>query len=428
MDKIKVRLDIPGGPYEVGTLAEQGGRIYFEYDGSFLARGLELSPFHLPLRPGIFDEVWESGFFGLPGLFYDSLPDGWGLWMMDRAFRKAGIAPEDMSALARLRYLGERAMGALTYHPASDIPPPEADEVDLGVIAAQARRIYEGSSEEVLDALLVTGGSPGGARPKAVVGVSPNYDTMVAGTQEIPAGWSHYLVKFGAEVDHEQEGAAEAAYAEMARQAGLTMADTHLFTLSDGTRCFGSRRFDRREGARVHVHSLCGLLHASHRFPSLDYRAMLQATYKLTRDVREVREAFRRMAFNVFAHNRDDHTKNTAFLMEQDGSWCLAPAFDLTYSTGPRSQHTMSVNGEGQMPTMDDMLAVAEAVDLEAEAAREDAARVIDAVKQWPAIADRFGAPRDRTRQIEERLRTVRERAGGHIRAGRAKRNPKSSR
>ncbi len=413
MDRVEVRLDIPGGPHEVGTLAEQSGRIYFEYDNSFLKRGLELSPFKLPLRPGVFDEAGEREFFGLPGLFYDSLPDGWGLRMMDRALRKAGIAREDVGALGRLQYLGERAMGALTYYPASDIPRPEANEVDLGELAAQARRIHEGSSEEVLDALLVAGGSPGGARPKVVVGVSPDYEEMVAGTQKIPEGWNHYLVKFGAEADHEQEGPAEAAYAEMARRAGLTMADTHLFTLPDGTRCFGSRRFDRRGGARIHVHSLCGLLHASHRFPSLDYEGMLQATYRLTRDVREVREAFRRMAFNVFAHNRDDHTKNVSFLMESDGAWRLAPAFDLTYSAGMGNQHAMSINGEGQMPTLKDMLAVAEAVDLEAEAAREEAARVLDAVKQWPAIADHFEVPEERIRYIDERLRTVRTRAGG---------------
>lgn len=413
MDRVEVRIDIPGGPYEVGTLARQSGRIYFQYDGSFLERDLPLSPFHLPLRPEVFDDAGEREFFGLPGLFYDSLPDGWGLRMMDRAFQKVGIDREDVGALGRLQYLGERAMGALTYHPASEIPRPEAGEVDLGELAAQARRIHEGSSEEVLDTLLVTGGSPGGARPKVVVGVRPDFSEMVAGTQEIPAGWQHFLVKFGAESDHEQEGPVEAAYADMAREAGLTMADTHLFTLPDGTRCFGSRRFDRRGDDRVHVHSPCGLLHAPHRLPSMDYRGLLKATYHLTRDVREVWEAFRRMAFNVFAHNRDDHTKNISFLMEPDGSWALAPAFDLTFSAGMGGEHSMGINGEGQAPTVEDMTAVAGAVDFEADEAREEIARVLEAVKKWPAIAQRFGVSDKRTRYIEERLSTVRERAGG---------------
>ena len=109
---------LPGESFSVGTLAFHDHRIFFEYDASWLNRGIELSPFTLPLQSGLIEHR-NREFGPLFGLFDDSLPDGWGLLLMDRHFRRAGVDPSSISSLERLAYLGSRTMGALTYHPPS---------------------------------------------------------------------------------------------------------------------------------------------------------------------------------------------------------------------------------------------------------------------------------------------------------------------
>lgn len=152
------------------------------------------------------------------------------------------------------------------------------------------------------------------------------------------------------------------------------------------------------------MHTLGGLLHASHRLPSLDYEGFLKATLLLTRDQRQVEQAFRRMAFNVLAHNRDDHAKNFSFLMGREGTWSLSPAYDLTFSEGPRGQHTTSIAGEAQRPTEADILRVAESCSLESRRAREIIQEVQDAVAQWPRWAEDVGVPAAVLRRIGKAL------------------------
>lgn len=384
MSRVEVRLDWGDAETPLGMLGEVGRRIYFEFAESFAAAPLPVSPFKLPVRPGLIEHA-DADFAEMFGIFSDSLPDGWGRLLMDREFRSQGRNPARVSVLERLAYIGTRGMGALTYHPPA-FDPDEELGVDLGELAAQAERILEGSAEEVLPALRVAGGSPGGARPKVLVGVSDD-GAAISGTADIPPGFRHFIVKFAAREDPDDIGAIEAAYALMAGQAGIDMPFTRLFQATNGDRYFGAERFDRRGNLRVHVHTLSGLLHASHRYPSLDYEGFLKATFVLTRHVRQVEQAFRRMVFNVLAHNRDDHTRNFAYLMERDGSWSLAPAYDLVFSAGPGGQHTMAVAGEADNISDQHMLKAGEDADIPPRQASQIIAEVREAVQQWPRFA-----------------------------------------
>lgn len=398
MRTVEVRLDWGDETRFVGTLAEEGRGVFFEYATAFLHDPLPISPFKLPVRPGVIEHT-DRHFAQLFGVFDDSLPDSWGLLLMDREFKKRGRSVAGISPLDRLVYIGTRGMGALTYHPPAAEARAEPLDVDLGVLAREAERVLEGSPGDVLPALSLAGGSPGGARPKVLVGVRDD-GRMVSGTTELPDGYRHFLVKFAAGQDAPHIGTVEAAYAAMAAAAGVDVPPTRLFETPDGGRHFGAERFDRRGRARFHMHSLGGLLHASHRVASMDYEGFLRATLALTRDHRQVEEAFRRMAFNVVAHNRDDHVKNISFLMGKDGTWRLAPAYDLVFSEGPGRQHTMDVAGEAERPGDRDMLRVAERCDVDSRVARRILAEVREVVAQWLRFAEGAGVPTEAAQQI----------------------------
>jgi serine/threonine-protein kinase HipA len=406
MRSVEVRLDWgDDAEVPVGTLGEQDRRVFFEYAPSFVADPLPLSPFKLPVRPGVFEHT-ERDFGELFGVFNDSLPDGWGRLLMDREFRRRGIEPTRISPLDRLTYIGTRAMGALTYHPPAPAPDGEGLAVDLRELARQAEQIMEGSTADVLPALRIAGGSPGGARPKVLVGVADD-GRMIAGTADLPDGFRHFLVKFGAREDPTDIGAVEAAYAKMAAEAGIDVPPTRLFETGDGGPYFGAERFDRRGNLRFHMHSLSGLLHASFRLPSMDYEGYLRATMVLTKDHRQVEEAYRRMAFNVLAHNRDDHVKNVSYLMGRRGEWLLSPAYDLVFSEGPGGRHTMAVAGEDDRPTQRDMLRVAESCGVDPKRARAMIERVADAVSRWRDFAAETGVTEETTREIALRLSSI---------------------
>jgi serine/threonine-protein kinase HipA len=398
MRTIEVRLDWGDRQSVVGTLAEDERRIYFEYAAPFLDDPLPISPFKLPVRPSVIEHT-DHHFGPLFGVFDDSLPDSWGLMLTDRAFKRQGRTLASISPLDRLAYLGTRGMGALTYHPPLPDAPSAPLDVDLGELAHEAERVLEGSAADVLPALSLAGGSPGGARPKVLVGVHDD-GRMISGVAQLPEGYRHFLVKFAAGADSPHTGTVEAAYARMAAEAGLDVPPTRLFETPNGGRYFGAERFDRRGGARLHMHSLGGLLHASHRVASVDYEGFLRTTLVLTRDQRQVEEAYRRMVFNVVAHNRDDHVKNISFLMGKGGVWKLAPAYDLVFSEGPGRQHTMDVAGEADRPGDRDMLRVAEKAEVDARVARRIIAEVRDAVARWPRFAAGAGVPEEAAQQI----------------------------
>ncbi len=370
MKKLDVHYAGWGEDWLLGTLADDGQTLLFEYSPAALQRGLELSPVHLKLRAAAYGE-FPLFLHRLPGLLADSLPDGWGLMLMDRLFRRQGV--RHPGPLDRLAFIGDRAMGALRYVPARDVRANEPDW-DLLAVARENRRVVEGEAGDSLRALAVAGGSPQGARPKALIRFD-DASGKVSTRHDAPG--MPWLVKFPAQGEHKEVCAIEQLYAELARDCGIDMPRTRWFDLGSDMAAFGVERFDREHGMRVPIHSLAGLLHADFRTPStVDYTALLRATRLLTRDEREVRKAFVRAVFNVVFHNRDDHPKNFAWRLERDLRWRVAPAFDLTFSEGPVGQHSLDVCGEADNISRDDLLKLAAVNDVPAMTARDILGRV----------------------------------------------------
>ena len=365
IESLDVFCTLRGIRHFVGRLAERNRTILFEYDRDFLRSGIELSPFKLPLQPGVFEDK-ERVFDGLHGVFNDSLPDGWGLLLLDRALRSKGVRLHDISPLHRLSMVGSGGMGTLEYVPSQEVAAAlDSSSLHLDGLAQEARNILaEGdASLEVIFDLLKLGGSSGGARPKILADVSAD------GLQVLPdgrgdAGFSPWLIKFHAREEGPDQGLVEYVYSLMAREAGVEMPETRLFPSQSTPGFFGVRRFDREGGQKIHVHTAAGLLHASHRHPTLDYENLLRLTKALTRDVRDVEEMVRLMIFNVKSGNRDDHSKNFSFLLDAAGNWKFAPAYDLTPSSGFNGEHSAMVNGKGKDISDADLIQAASIVDV----------------------------------------------------------------
>ena len=353
-----------GEDWPLGRLADDGQALLFEYSPEALDQGLELSPLHLKLRAAAY-AGFPPHLQRLPGLIADSLPDGWGLLLMDRLFRQHGL--RHPGPLDRLAFIGARAMGALRFVPASDADMQEPDW-SLLALAEQSRRALAGEAGAALRELALTGGSPQGARPKALV----QYDAASGQVSTRPdAPGSPWLVKFPAQNEHKEVCAIEQLYAELARDCGLEMPESDCFDLGPELAAFGVARFDREGGQRVPVHSLAGLLQLDFRLPGAsDYTAFLRATRFLTRDEREVEKAYARAVFNVLFHNRDDHPKNFAWRLGRDRCWRLAPAFDLTFSAGPMGQHHLDVCGAGAAIERQHLLRLAQEGGVSAKAAQ----------------------------------------------------------
>lgn len=402
--EIKVGLDFGEGVQHVGRLAMRERKIYFEYDGAFIKNGLEISPFYLPLKSGL--STFDYNLFeGLPGVFNDSLPDGWGRLLFDRFARSQGILPADITPLERLAHVGRHGMGALVYEP--DQSAHEADgAIILDKLAEQAQDVLSGVSDDVLGELLSLNGSSAGARPKALIGLDSERQHIVHGVHELPDNYEPWLVKFSNSQDGADSGAIEYVYALMAKEAGIDVPEVHLFPAKRAAGYFAIKRFDRDGKQHLHMHTACGLLHSDYRIPSLDYEDLIALTGQLTRDIREVEKMYRLAAFNVLAHNRDDHAKNFTFLMNPEGQWCLSRAYDLTFSSGPRGEQSTMVMGEGRSPSVAHLIKLGEA----AKIAKPHISRIIEqtqtALGQWPALAKEQGVSPANIKLIAGHLRT----------------------
>jgi len=383
-----------GENWPLGTLADDGQQLLFEYSPQALAEGLSLSPRYLPLQKQAIGH-FPPHQWRLPGLFADSLPDGWGMLLMDKLFRKQGIRLEQFSPLDRLSFIGHRGMGALTYEPDTQ-GDVLADTVDLVALAQETVLVLQGADTETLQRLALLGGSPQGARPKVLVFYDPASARISTTPMHAGSGW---LVKFQAMGEHKEVCAIEAFYAQLARACGLDVPDTHVFDLSAKQAALGIERFDLVQGQRVPIHSLAGFLHADFRIPSaVDYTTFLRATRMITRDEREVQKAFERAVFNVLFHNRDDHPKNLAFRMDAQRHWKLAPCFDLTYSQGPGGEHQMDVCGEGLNIQRSHLMQLAQNGGLDQRWALQRLDGMLDVVDQWRELVSGFDI-RQRTAQ-----------------------------
>ena len=387
MKKLAVHYAGWGERWLLGTLADSGRpgqAILFEYSDEAQRQKLELSPLRLPLaHPGAF--AGDGCFLGLPGLIADALPDGWGLLLMDRSFARAGRRLADISQLDRLAFIGERAIGALTFAPADPVALADEDMELLRLAEEVELVLADAPAEPALHHLLLLGGSPQGARPKALVDFDPASGRVSSGKASAAA--EPWLVKFPAGGEHRDACAVEELYARVARHCGLDMPASRLFDLDAGHAAFGVRRFDREAGLRVPLLSLSALLHADFRLPALDYEMLLRATRRLTGDEREVGRAFERCVLNVLLHNRDDHSRNFAFRLDRNRRWRLAPVFDLTFSAGPRGEHQTSLAGEGRAPGRSHLLEVARRGGLATATAQAIIERLQAGVADLPRLA-----------------------------------------
>ena len=333
------KVDVYAGDRLIGTIAEYDrGRTAFEYSAQWLATGFSISPFSLPLKQQLF-VAEDRSMEGLFGVFYDSLPDGWGRLLTDRYLSSLGI--ERITPLTRLCMLSKTSSGLLEYKPSiADDEILEGDDLDeLHRITGE---ILEDSavSQEDLERLYAKGGSSGGARPKVNIDIDGE----------------PWIVKFPTRLDGPDAGYMEYECNKKATDAGLTIPDIRLLPSRYTKGFFAVRRFDRHGGRRIHMLSLSGLLESSHRYPALDYTHLLKATLILTRSEEALYEAFRMACFNVMIGNQDDHGKNFAFLYDETlNGWQLAPAYDLTKSSTSFGEQSTTVCGKGRDINDDDL-------------------------------------------------------------------------
>ncbi|MEM9325681.1 MAG: type II toxin-antitoxin system HipA family toxin [Bacteroidota bacterium] len=399
---LKVSLDFGEEKIPVGRLAIRDGKIYFEYDASILGSVWSISPLKLPLEPGL--KTFDPFLFeGLPGVFNDSLPDGWGRLLLDRWLRGKDILPQEVSPLDRLAYVGATGLGALIYEP-DHSERPDDDVIDLNELAAQTRRVLDGEARDVLGALIALNGSSAGARPKALIGVDQKKQKIVYGTRELSEGFDRWIVKFPNTRDGEDAGAVEYVYSLLAKAAGIHLPDTHLFPANVGPGYFATKRFDRVKNSHLHMHSVSGLLHSDFRSPSLDYETLLNLSAALTGDIREVEKMFRLAAFNVLSHNRDDHGKNFSFLMDASGLWTLSPAYDLTFSSGPNGEQSTMVMGEGRNPSIADLRRLGAEAPVSEQEVNQIIEQVRDALQLWPNLASEYGVSKGSIELVSKRL------------------------
>ena len=363
----------------VGVLSYgSDGNIRFEYDRSFLSRGIEIAPFEMPLSPRIYSfadfDLPRRAFGGLPGVFADSLPDSFGNKLVAEWMRRQNINLADVTPLDRLAYIGSRGMGALTYEPDYGLGPHAPTALDMRKLVEEARMALNNDlsklpGEDALREIIRVGTSAGGAQAKAIVAWNRETGVFLAGQDNLPAGFEHWIIKFTSR-DTPHFGEEEHAVYRKALAAGVTMSECRVHEL-DGIGHFMTRRFDRQGNSRHLLQTYCAMRHLPAGAPGelCTYEGLFDTVVCLGMDYAAREQMFRRMAFNVYIGEHDDHTKNFSFLMKENGKWELAPAYDLTAFHASAAddtfsewmnRHALSVNGRFSSIRNADMLSVGE--------------------------------------------------------------------
>lgn len=376
-----------------------------EWDTGFAADPLPVSPL-LVKSHGRLLRPRGSAFGSLPGLFGDSLPDGWGRLLIDRDLAARGHDRADITDLDRLAMVGTDGMGALTYRP--EVHAGDARDISLDWFDGLVPIVGQGAAADDLERLRAMAGGSQGARPKFVAQIDRDGTRLRDHRAALDPGWRHVLVKRRALSDDPGAIEAELAYAAMARAAGIDMAPTALLRATSGEAFFVTDRFDRDGPGRWHMQTVAALLEVDFRTATLEYAELLKVVRVMTRDQRAVEQMFRRMVFNIRAMNRDDHLKNHAFLMNSNGTWTLAPAYDLSFSHGPGGEHTLLVGGEGRRPGRAQIDAVAATAGIKPRSAGEIVDQVDAALSDWPARAIEAEVPPALAGEIARAIATAR--------------------
>ena len=392
---------------------------FFEYDDKFKKQNLELAPLMMPISGQqiySFSGLSEETFQGLPGLLADSLPDYFGNAVINAFLRAQGRPENSFDPVEKLCYIGKRGMGALEFKPAlSRVRKSQKLNVNalsqLATEIMQKRESFKVSLDDKKSAfhdILQVGSSAGGARPKAVIAWNPETNEVYSGQVEAPTGCDYWLLKFDVQKDGKSYGRIEYAYYLMAKAAGIQMSECRLLEDHDCAH-FMSKRFDRQNGEKLHIQTLCAMRHMDYNNPVANsYEQAFDTMEKLKLLPNEKAQLFRRMVFNAVVRNHDDHTKNISFLMTRDGVWHLAPAYDMAWAYKPGSkwtgQHQMSINGKHDGFSTEDFIAVAKHFDIFKP--QEIINTVCEAALAFGDFAREAGVPDDIANQMMPEFRT----------------------
>ena len=390
----------------IGQLILDGRSILFKYCDAYLEAGGNLSPNQLK-----FDDnpqtTKEKPFNGLFGVFADSLPDAWGYLLIKKRLSADQIAIESLNALDHLTFAGKNSMGALQYRPSVELEQ-EAIEINLDELNNNISEVVSGKSSVVIDDMFGRGGSPGGARPKIYAGYNPKTDSLISGIANLPEEYEHWIIKFAADVDSKDIANIELAYYKMALDSGIEMSECRVFNSDTGNSYFGTKRFDRVGNDKLHMLSAAGLLHDDYEHSTLDYGNLIFQAKKLTNNAQAAEQMFRRTVFNVLSHNRDDHSKNFAFLMDAEGVWSLAPAYDLTFSSSSQGYHSTACAKNYVDPGRKELLELANALSINKPKVTID--EIMDIIDRWRTYAELSGVSEASIKTIETSLKTIRSR------------------
>lgn len=406
------RVNLYGQP--VGTLRWDNNRqlAHFEYAESFIGKGFEPSPILMPVRQGriySFSDIGRETFKGLPGMLADSLPDTYGRTLFDRWLALTGRSSGN--AVETLCFLGKRCMGALEFEPAMDAPysPDVRIEFDSLVEVANdalsEKEEFGANLEEDKKAAIAEivrlGTSAGGQRAKAIIAYNPLTGEVRSGQIEAPEGFDYYLIKLDgvtAEAGFRETqnfGRLEYSFYRLVKECGIEMSNCSLIE-ENGRAHFLTKRFDRQNGEKIHMQTLCGIAHYDYRNPrSYSYEQAFNVMRALRLPYSQAQEMYRRMVFNVVIRNQDDHTKNISFLMDRQGKWALSPAYDMGFAYNPKggwtAQHQMSINGKFDDISRQDLIEFAKRNNI------KDAAEIIDRITEvssgWPLLARECEVP-----------------------------------
>lgn len=402
----------------------------FEYDTAFLASGIEVSPIMMPLsgRVFVFPELPRKSFHGLPGLLSDSLPDKFGNAVIDAWLRRQGRSPESFNPVERLCYTGSRGMGALEYVPALGPNPKESESIEIDGLVKLASDILQDResmhiqyTENAMAEIIKVGTSAGGARAKAVIAWNKETGDIRSGQIQAGDGYEYWLIKFDdVKGNGDKEGddgpqytKIEYAYYLMAKDAGIQMSECQLFH-ENGRSHFMTRRFDRDliTGAKYHMQTLGGIAHFDFNQPSAySYEQAVEVMRRLRLSNKEISQFFRRMVFNVFARNQDDHVKNISFLMDRTGKWSLSPAYDMTYAYNPggtwTGAHQMTINGKQSAIEMQDLLTSGHIMGLRKAEIDNIITDVRTSLSKWDQFAESAGLPEQITGKISNQFEII---------------------
>ena len=401
---------------EVGQLAQNSTGIYFQYNDDYLANEHNLSPFKLNFDNRL-AKAPKSPHSGLQGVFSDSLPDGWGRLLMDRVFKHQGIQPHQVTPLHRLAYIGDNAIGALSYQPTIQSYNDSDSFINIHDIGKNAIKLFEGNSDVVLPAI-AQAGSAAGARPKALIYINNDNDQQI--TTYPKNNYSPWIIKFTSAtlpLGH-QEGLCEAAYLTMAKLAGINVPQWRLIESNIGNKpvfwlaikrfdCIETNNSKMPEYGRKHLITLSGLLDADYRQPSLDYEDIIKACQMLSKDATTAQQQFIRAMFNLFAINQDDHCKNSALMVDDSGNWTLSPAYDITYSPNAFNQHTTAFSGFGNQPNLKAIQKLAFHANYNWHEAIEKIQAIRDALSQWSVIAAQLNISPAVIKSIDKHLSSL---------------------